>query len=199
PLVSPARTTVGGKQMGMAAALRALNKEVEERPQSIRARLHRGKIRMLLKRDGVEEDIDAIKAIDADSAEADALRVSYKMRKGDDDDGAAQLAIGLLKRIKQEPEPRLYDTDDIEEIRDVLERQLLELSDKGQTLPDEIDLSSARKRRQRMIDDLRAMAEEEEEKKYLAQNQPPAAKENKPAKGSAASSSGRRSGRRRKS
>ncbi len=174
PLVSPARTTVGGKSLGLAAALRSLDEEVKERPDSIRARLHRARTRMILDRPGVEDDLAEAKRIDADAVEADALLATLAMRRRDND-RAAELAIKALKRVKREPEPRLYDAEDLDELRTSLEGYLLELSELGASVPGDVDLSRARRARERMLADRRAAAEATQQQEASPPPEPPAA------------------------
>ena len=174
PLVSPARTQVGGKSMGLAAALRALDEEVKDRPESIRTRLHRARTRMILKRSGVEEDLDAVRSVETDAVEADALQAAMAMRDRNFDK-AAELAIRAIKRLKQEPEPRLYDAEDVDELRDNLEGYLLELSDLGAPVPDDVDLSRARKTRERMLADYRLEQEARRADQRAAEPEPVAA------------------------
>ena len=188
PLVSPARTTVGGKSMGLGAALRALDEEVQERPQSIRTRLHRARTRMILKRPGVEEDLAAVKEVDPDAVEADALMATLAMRDRQHD-RAAELVIGAVKRLKQEPEPRLYDVEDVDELRTSLESYLLELSELGATVPADIDLSRARRVRERHIEALQA-----EQEAALAQREA----QREAAAEPSSSRSGRKKSRRRR-
>ena len=67
-----------------------------------------------------------------------------------DHDRAAELAIRALKRVNREPEPRIYDAENVDELRESLEGYLLELSELGAPVPeDDIDLSRARQLRER--------------------------------------------------
>ena len=161
PLVSPAKMNVGGKTMGLAAALRALNAEVAERPESIRTRLHRARTRMILRRPGVDEDLDAVFAADPESVEAEALKATEAMRNRAYDE-AAQRAIRALRRLKTPPEPRLYDVNEADELVESLEGYLLELSELGAAIPDDVDLRRARRLREHQLAELRAAHAAEE-------------------------------------
>ena len=127
PIVIPQTTTVDGKTMGLAAALRALDAQVEASPDGIRTRLERGRLRMLLRRRGVEEDIAAIRDRDPDSVEATVLEGTQAARSGAEA-AAVQLLAEAHARLSSEDEPRVYDAASPEALREGVEDLLLELS-----------------------------------------------------------------------
>jgi hypothetical protein len=146
-LVAPAATEVHGKRMGMAAALRALDEEVTRSPESIRARLHRARIRLILKRPGVEEDLQAVLQTDGTAVEADALLATILVRKNDPE-GAVQKAAEVVRRLIKDPDVRLYDAPTADSLREGLEEYLLELEGLGLELPADLELAEARERRE---------------------------------------------------
>ncbi len=147
PLVTPGQTRLGGRNVGLAAALRNLDEAIAANPDSIRTRLHRARTRMVLKRSGIEEDLEAAQRLDPDAVEADALRVAVAIRDRDFNRGA-ELAIATLKRLKAPPEPRIYDAEDIDEVVENLENYLLDLTEMGTPLPEDVDLRAAQRQRE---------------------------------------------------
>jgi hypothetical protein len=165
PLVAPAQTQVRGKRMGFAAALRQLDQEIKETPSAIRARLGRGRLRLLLKRKGVDEDAKAVLEADSRSAEGHMLMAS-SFARGDDFAGAIDAATKALRSMAGDPPSRMYDTDDGEGFRQNIEDYVVELSERNKLpLPEDLDLTKARarraereKERQRRIEEARAAA-----------------------------------------
>jgi len=70
PVVMPAQTDIGGRSIGFAKALRQLNEEIDASSEAIRPRLHRARLRLLVKRPGVMDDLAVVHRLDADSVEA---------------------------------------------------------------------------------------------------------------------------------
>ncbi|MCK6549204.1 SEC-C domain-containing protein [Myxococcota bacterium] len=180
PTVSPAQTEVKGKRMGLAAALRTLDKEVEGSPSSIRTRLHRARIRLLLKRRHIDEDLDAVLALDPRSAEAIALRGALAARAGEHQ-RALDLNVEAVRLLRADPPSRVYDAPDAEAFRESLEEYILELErSRGAVAPADLDLAAARKRRDERE---RAMAEAEAERAEEAELDAEAARPGAPRGG----------------
>lgn len=147
PLVSPAQTELRGRKMGLAAALRALDQEIQASPSSIRARLHRARLHLILKRRRIVEDLDAVLEADPRSAEALSLRAAVAARARDLGK-AFELTAEALRWTLSDPPPRFYDIDDVRTFRENLEDYLLELeSATGASPPADLDLEAARSRR----------------------------------------------------
>jgi uncharacterized protein YchJ len=161
PLVTPAQTSVSGRRMGFARALRELDKDIAASPDSVRSRLHRARMRLMLERPDAEEDLQAILQTDPKSVEALTLRSSLMMRKGDHS-GAARDVIEVLKMLEHPEQLRLYDVDDTHVFKQSLEELLLELRHLGAEVPAEIDLRAAERR---MEERARAMMEAEQERR----------------------------------
>lgn len=145
-LVTPGQTVVHGKPVGFARALRQLDEDVQASPTSIRARLARGRLRLLLKRKNVEEDVAAVLEADPRAAEAHALRAGLHSRRGEHAAAMAS-AIAAYRLLTQDPPARIYDTDSAEALKAQLEVFLVDLEKHGGGAPPaEIDLTEARAR-----------------------------------------------------
>ncbi len=145
-LVAPAQTTVAGKKMGLAEAYRELSADVERSPESVRPRLHRARLGLLLRRATLEEDLTHILAADPTSVEGRVLDAHRRIQRGQIDE-AMEMAVTLVRELENGPEPRLYETADVPTLKASLEDLILELSDDGAPLPDDVDLTAAEQRR----------------------------------------------------
>ena len=155
PLVTPAQTNINGKKAGLSEAMRVLEQDIAASPSAIRPRLHRARLRLLLKRKGVEEDLEAVLEADAQAVEAMAMRATQKMRDGDHD-GAVEWASRALAKVRKEGDDvRLYDTDDRGALAENLEEYLVELEAIGTKMPEDLDLSAARHRREEKLREMR--------------------------------------------
>lgn len=147
PLVTPAQTSVGGREVGMAEAFRTLSKNIESSPDSIRPRLHRARLGLLLRRSTVKEDLAKVFELDPTSVEARALEAQQWVR-----DGEAQAAMDrcaeLVRELRADEEPRIYDVASGRELREGLEDLMLELSEENATTPADLDLGEAELRRE---------------------------------------------------
>jgi hypothetical protein len=145
PAVTPASIEVGGKRVGMAEALRSLDADLAASPSSIRLRLRRARLRMILKRSGAMDDVLAVKAESAQAVEALTVEATLLMRRGELQLAAERCleGIGLLDR----DEARLYEEVDPAALREQLEDFLLELTRAGAALPAEVSLKEAERRR----------------------------------------------------
>jgi hypothetical protein len=144
PRVMPAETQLRGKRVGFAAALRQLDQEIKDSPSSIRARLHRGRLRLMLKRRGVDEDAAAVLETDPRSAEALALRAASESRMKKHAEAMATGTTAL--RFLADPSARLYDADSAEKFKESLEDFMVEMERQTGTQAD-VDLTKARARR----------------------------------------------------
>lgn len=153
PLVTPAQTDLNGQKMGLARALRELNTEVARNPEAIRPRLHRARVGLILERPTVAEDIEAVYAADPASTEARALQATLLMREGREAEAMTRCAEAL-RTLSSEQTPKLYDADSPDRLRATLEDYMVELELSEATVPEDIDLSSARSRRQRAEADM---------------------------------------------
>jgi HEAT repeat protein len=155
PRVVPAETQYHRKRVGFAEALRKLDQEVMESPTAIRARLHRGRLRLVLKRRGVEDDAAAVLAIDPRSPEALALRAAAESRAGRNKDALATGGSALA--LLSDPATRLYDAEQPDKFKESLEDFLVEVETKsGANAPAELDLRNARERRAELEREMKA-------------------------------------------
>lgn len=146
PLVTPSVTTLGGEKLGLAEALRRMNARIEDSPTAIRPRLERARLRMVLKREGLHEDLAAVRAEDPDAVEATLLEATSLAR---DENPIA--ALGLLSRVHERLEdpdpPRVYDAESPESLRDSVEDLMMEMAEQGLPVPKGVDLAPALARR----------------------------------------------------
>ncbi|MEE2901752.1 MAG: HEAT repeat domain-containing protein [Myxococcota bacterium] len=153
PRVVPRRTRYNGKDMSVADAARQADKDVIESPESIRAHLRRARIRLLLRRYNTIEDAGRAKEIDPRSAEAMYVMAGALAQKGDLDEAVREL-VEARDILLAEENPRLY-----EETKEVLLREadnsLLQLENLGAKIPEELDLSKARKEEEERIEAFR--------------------------------------------
>jgi|GEM_PF-4168895 len=153
PRVVPRRTRYNGKEMSMADAERQANKDVNESPDSIRAHLRRARIRLLLRRHNTVENAARAKEIDPKSAEAMYVMAGALAQKGDLDEAVREL-VEARDILLAEEKPRLY-----EETKEVLlseaDNSLLQLENLGAKIPEELDLSKARKEEEERIETFR--------------------------------------------
>jgi hypothetical protein len=176
PAVAPAQTALHGKPVGFAAALRALDKEIAASPQSIRPRLHRARLKLILRRKEIREDLDAVLAADPRSPEARALLASIASRDGDPKRGAEH-AAEALRLLRADPPARVYDAEDPRGLELSLEDLLVELERQGAPALADIDLGAARARRierDRAIEEARVPARDDEEEDDEAPEAAPA-------------------------
>ena len=146
PLVSPAQTQLDGRKVGMASALRTLEERINTSPDSIRPRLHRARLRIILKREGLKEDIEAVRQVDPLSVEATALEATYFMRKAQY--GAAMdKAAEIIRRLDEDDGVRLYDAENVTAFRMSTEDLMVELAELGAPIPPDVSLEIARERR----------------------------------------------------
>lgn len=169
PIVAPAQTTVHGKPIGFAGAMRALDKDIAESPDSIRPRLHRARLKLILQRRGVEEDIEAVLRADARSPEARALEASLASRSGDNE-RAKEQAAEALRLLNGNPPARVYDAEDPRVLTMSIEDLLVELERRGIAPPPDLDLAVARARR---LDRERELMEQREEQIAEAEDEGP--------------------------
>jgi len=146
PLVTPGQTEVHGKKVGIAAALRQADQDVAASPQGVRPRLQRARLGLLLDRDSVEEDLQAVEEVDPSSVESKAMRAHLHEARGELTE-AMQTLAEVVRRLLGEDEPRIYDAADAETLRQSLEAYMLELTDDGIPAPKDIDLAGAEARR----------------------------------------------------
>ena len=146
PLVAPAQTTHDGKKLGINAALRALNQDLETSPDSIRYRLNRARILLMLKRKKAEEDIQAALTADPNSIEAKALNVSLAMRDHKFDEAMASCSSVVREARNADEPPRLYSESSANGILEQLEELMVDLAELGQEVPSDISLDQARQR-----------------------------------------------------
>ncbi|MBK8010041.1 MAG: SEC-C domain-containing protein [Deltaproteobacteria bacterium] len=144
PLVTPSQTSVLGRRLGFAAALRALNEAIERSPDGIRPRIQRARVRMILERPGVEEDADAALAIDPNAVEGKALKAAARAR-AQDFETAMRLLSEAWHLVQKDAPGRIYETDDRETFASGLEDNMLSLAHHT-AAPTDIDLGAARAR-----------------------------------------------------
>lgn len=145
-LVTPAQMTIAGKKVGLAEGLRRLDRLVDESPQSPRIRLERARLLMLLDRDGVAEDLAAVREVDSDSVEALIIEASQAAKAREP--GAVDLLVEAYRRLKSPEPPRIYDAVSVEGLRESVEALLLQLSElSSSALPQDVDLGPAKRRR----------------------------------------------------
>lgn len=149
PLVSPAQTYLDGRKVGMAQALRTLNDRIAASPDSIRPRLHRARLRLILKREGLRDDLEAVRRVDPKSVEATAIEATSLVNRSQYD-AAMEKAVDVLRQLQRDEGVRLYDIEDPENFRMSVEDLILDLRTLGATVPDEIDLGPARERREQI-------------------------------------------------
>lgn len=142
--VLPRTTKLTGREQGLAAALRELNQALAESPESIRNRLRRARLQLLLHRAAAEEDIKAALAVDGTSVEAKLLMAGIHAQRGELEPALA-LMLDAHASLNGAEEPRLYDTDRLT-LRHEVEDSLLELEAHGLELPDDLALDAARAR-----------------------------------------------------
>lgn len=159
PVVTPARTTVNGKEMGMAEAFRTLTREVETSPDAVRPHLHRARIGLLLRRPTTVEDIGRVLELDPTSVEAKALEAQLMVRN-DQTQAAMDRCAELVRQLSGNDEPRLYDVGTAAELREGLEDLMLELSEEGATAPSDINLIDAEFRREKRAIEARRQMEQ---------------------------------------
>jgi len=145
PLVTPARTTVEGREVGMAEAMRRLSQQIASSPDAIRPRLHRARMGLLLRRSTVREDIDRVFELDPRSVEARALEAQWMVRDGRAGEAMDRCAE-LVRELAGGSEPRIYDVGSPRELREGLEDLMLQLADDAPA-PRDIDLGPAAERR----------------------------------------------------
>ncbi len=161
-LVTPAQTTVKGQRMGFARALRTLNQDVAASPGSIRTRLHRARMRLMLERPGAAEDVERVLAEDPNAVEGLTLRASIAMR-AQDYVAAAESVLEAIKRLDDPEGPRLYDVEDPGPFRESLEELLVDLRHLGAPIPESISLQAAETRLRMRSQEMEARRAEFEE------------------------------------
>lgn len=142
--VLPRTTKLTGREQGLAAALRELNQAVTESPDSIRQRLRRARLLLLLHRGAAEEDIRAALQVDPDSVEAKLLLAGVHAQKGELQ-SSLTLMLEAHAGLAPETEARLYEADRAPLLEEV-EDSLLELEAHGMELPASLGLDAARAR-----------------------------------------------------
>jgi hypothetical protein len=145
PPVSPAQTEVGGRKMGLAAALRVLKQEIEASPDAVRPRLQRARLLILLERSGAQADLDAALRQAPDSPEVRAMEASLLMRSGRRDEAMTRCAEAVRALTSANP-PRLYDAQSAARLQASLEDYMAELEAQGAPAPEGVDLTGARAR-----------------------------------------------------
>ena len=140
PRVVPKRTRYGGTQMSVAEAVRRADAAVAESPDSIRARLRRARVRLILRRKSAIEDAKAAVAQDPNSPEALYVLAGAKAQ-AESVDAAVEDLAAAHKLVRGEP--RLYE-ETAEAVQAEVEASLLQLEAFGADIPADIDLSGAR-------------------------------------------------------
>lgn len=133
-----------GNKVGIARALREINARIEQTPAAIQPRLERARLRVLLHRVGVAEDLAAIRAEDPESVEA--LVVESTMLRQQEDYEKAAACLSQAWHALRSDAPRLYDSESASSLTQTVEDLLLDVADHG-PIPAEIDLTSAKQRR----------------------------------------------------
>lgn len=149
-LVSPNQTTIDGKKMGLADALRIANKRVEESPQGIRPRLERAQLRLVLKRSGLEEDLAAIWEQDSESVEAGIIEASNKARLGMTDEAVTQFSSIHSRLVTDGKNIRLYNAESHTSLQKSIEDLLLSMEQSGTQIPAHVNLDSAKRRKEEL-------------------------------------------------
>lgn len=164
-IVTPVQVDVSGQRVGISEALRRLAKQIDESPSAIRPRLMRARLRSLLHRSDVTEDLESVLAEDESCLEAHFILATTALRAGNPDEAATSAA--RARRLLDGPdEVRLYEMPDASTMTEVLDDLLLDCRRRGATIPEDIDLSQAAAR----LEHRRRMAEEQES---LRQGRPP--------------------------
>ena len=147
PLITPMSTNLGGRKMGLAEALRQVTTKVEASPDAIRPRLERSRIRMILRRSGITDDLEAVRRQDPNSVEAKIIEATVNAR---DHEFAAALPM-LVECLKQitdsDNPPRLYSATNAMSLQESIEDLLLLIESNGFSLPVDLNLQKARRRR----------------------------------------------------
>jgi hypothetical protein len=145
PRVIPRSIRIAGKELGLSRALREADRGVQESPDSIRARLRRARLRLVLWRSSAREDAEKVLEIDPRSPEAAMLLGGTLAQKGELEKARDELvrALGLLEAEEQ---PRLYESDE-KNLRLEVEDALVEIEENGVEIPAEVDIEDARRRR----------------------------------------------------
>lgn len=142
--VMPRTTRLNGKDQGLAAALRELDQAVKTSPDSIRQRLRRARLHLLLHRSRAEEDIQAALKVDPQSVEAKVMHAGMHAQRG-----ALEPALVLLLEVRDalrgDEETRLYDAEAAPLLIET-EDSILELEMYGLELPASVNLDEARGR-----------------------------------------------------
>lgn len=159
PKVIPRRTRYNGREMSVAEALRQATQDVEASPESIRPRLRRARMRLLLRRSGAVEDANAALEIDGTSPEALYVRAGAKAQ-ANDLPGAVEDLAAALRLVQADEEPRLYE-ETVETVERETGLSLLQLEELGASLPADLDLRDVRQ--------MQAAAEAEMEARYRQQ------------------------------
>ena len=150
PRVVPRRTRYNGQDMSVADAARQAEKDVIDSPDSIRAHLRRARIRLLLRRYNTTKDAARAIELDPKSPEAKYVMAGALAQNGELDEAVEEL-VAARDILLAEEEPRLY-----EETKEVLLREadnsLLQLENLGAKIPEELDLSRARKEEEERIE-----------------------------------------------
>ena len=149
PLVTPAQTYLDGRKVGMARALRTLNDRIATSPDAIRPRLHRARLRLILKRDGLLDDLEAVRQVDPKSVEATALEATSLLQEARYA-AAMDKAVDVIRELVRDEGVRLYDAEDAAAFRMSVEDLMLDLGDLGAAAPSDIDLGPARERREQI-------------------------------------------------
>ncbi len=171
PKVQPAQTKVLGQPMGMAQALRTLDAELERKPESLPALLERAHLRAELKRSGVEDDLKRVFALETDQPEALSLQSMLALRRRDFP-AALDLTVAALRKLKADPNVRMYHRSAPELQESLLDRVAeLELVSEL-TPPDDLELTEARARLQERIAAIEAYQRQEEEAQQPRAPQP---------------------------
>ena len=142
--VMPRTTKINGKEQGLAAALRELNQALTTSPDSIRQRLRRARLHLLLHRARAEEDIQAALAVDPQSVEAKLMQAGMFAQRGTFEPALA-LLLEIRSTLRGEDEPRLYEGEAALLLMET-EDSLLELESYGIELPAGVALDEARAR-----------------------------------------------------
>jgi hypothetical protein len=142
--VVPRAIRVGTEELGIARALRNAEAALAQSPDSLRARLRRGRLRLLLARSTALEDAEAVLARDPRSPEALALRGGIHMVAGRHAEAVSDF-VESLAHLRAPQEGRLYEDDKADAVINA-EDALFELQILGAAIPDDVDLSAARAR-----------------------------------------------------
>ncbi len=158
PVVVPRKTRLGGKELGVAAALRAAEAEVDRDPEAMRGRLRRGRLRLLTRDPRAIEDGERAVALDPASPEARFIRAGARAQSTDLA-GSVEDLVTALQQLEAGAGLRTYD-EDLAAIRVEVEQSLVQLESLGIELPPGLPLEAARAQAEAREQELQSMADQ---------------------------------------